>query len=485
MQSVYNKWCSLVGLDINPHQIQGFNWCTKREKDPETSGGIICDEMGLGKTILILGCIVTNKKAHTLIVVPPALLNQWKECIKKFLFNHEVFIWHGAIAKKTTLEELKEKPIVLTTYGMIATRKKGGYKSKLWSIHWDRLIYDEAHHMRNYKTSTCKGAFHLTSDIKWLVTGTPIQNKKSDLRVLFALLGKVLRGEKEFIQHIKKFVLRRTKKNVGIKLPEIETENIMVSWESKLEKNLAASIHSALRFSEVSVENVNEIMEYLNYDSPLPLYVRARQVCIDPNLLKNMIQKMKRDGVIPVSFKLKKIPTTSKLTAVINKIKSQPKELRKIIFCHFRSEIDALSRSLKDSGYTIAHMDGRTKKRDRLTACQPTASDEFLNFSGLNCVENHINRFLAPDCLIAQINSASEGLNLQHFSQVYFTSPHWNPAVEDQAIARAHRIGQKLNVQVFRFQMKPFEDNTLTLDNYCMFIQEKKRELMKLIEPKN
>jgi SNF2 family DNA or RNA helicase len=314
-----------------------------------------------------------------------------------------------------------------------------------------------------------------------LVTGTPIQNKKSDLRVLFALLGKVLRGEKEFIQHIKKFVLRRTKKNVGIKLPEIETENIMVSWESKLEKNLAASIHSALRFSEVSVENVNEIMEYLNYDSPLPLYVRARQVCIDPNLLKNMIQKMKRDGVIPVSFKLKKIPTTSKLTAVINKIKSQPKELRKIIFCHFRSEIDALSRSLKDSGYTIAHMDGRTKKRDRLTACQPTASDEFLNFSGLNCVENHINRFLAPDCLIAQINSASEGLNLQHFSQVYFTSPHWNPAVEDQAIARAHRIGQKLNVQVFRFQMKPFEDNTLTLDNYCMFIQEKKRELMKLI----
>ena len=135
--------------------------------------------------------------------------------------------------------------------------------------------------------------------------------------------------------------------------------------------------------------------------------------------------------------------------------------------------------------FNLAHSDGRSKKRDRMAACQTTVSEEFLKFSGLSSVSENINSFLAPDCLIAQINSASEGLNLQHFSQVYFTSPHWNPAVEDQAIARAHRIGQKLAVQVFRFQMAPFKANTYTLDNYCMLVQETKRDLMKIIEPKN
>ena len=485
MLPAYKKWCSLVGLDEKPHQTSGFDWCSKREKSQDLRGGVICDEMGLGKTILMLGCIVTHRCAHTLIVVPPALLNQWKMCIKKFLFNHEVFVWHGAAAKKTTLEELKQKPIVLTTYGMISMRKKVGYKSKLWMVHWDRLIYDEAHHLRNYKTSTCKGAFQLTSNIKWLVTGTPIQNKTSDLRVLFALLGKVVRGEEEMMECIRKYVLRRTKESVGIKIPEVSTENILVPWESKLEKNLAASIHSALTFSDVTLENVNEIMDYLDYESPLPMYVRARQVCIHPNLLVNVIRKMKRQGVIPASFKLAKIPTASKINAVVEKIKSQPKSLRKIIFCHYRGEIDELSQRLKKEGYTVALMDGRSKKRDRMAACQTTVSEEFLKFSGLSSVSENINSFLAPDCLIAQINSASEGLNLQHFSQVYFTSPHWNPAVEDQAIARAHRIGQKLAVQVFRFQMAPFKANTYTLDNYCMLVQETKRDLMKIIEPKN
>ena len=159
---------------------------------------------------------------------------------------------------------------------------------------------------------------------------------------------------------------------------------------------------------------------------------------------------------------MKKIPTASKINAVVSKILSEPKDARKIVFCHYRGEIDALKEALENLNYNVGVYDGRASKTQKDSLCQ---NDEN-----------------APDVLIAQIKSASEGLNLQHFSQIYFTSPHWNPAVEDQAVARAHRIGQQCGVKVFRFVMKEFGDGERTIDNFCMDIQKTKRELMQLIE---
>ena len=462
----YKQWCQMVGLDVKPHQVKGFSWCLEQENAQENKGGIICDEMGLGKTILMLACVVMNPKERTLIVVPPSLLNQWAGCIQKFL-GHPVYVYHGAAAKTATLESLKKHPIVLTTYGMIAIRKKPlNYKSLLWGpdIMWDRLICDEAHHMRNIKTGMCKGAFKLLAHIRWMVTGTPIQNKKADLRVLFALTGIMANSEKQFHQAIKSKILRRTKEGVGIKMPPLQTEIVEVEWESKVEKNLAASIHNSLPVFGVHVtrENVNELMQFMDYESPLPLFVRARQVCIHPQLLVKVINAMKRDNIVPASFTMKKIPTASKINAVVSKIQSESKDARKIVFCHYRGEIDALKEALENLSYNVGVYDGRASKAQKDALCQ---NDEN-----------------APDVLIAQIKSASEGLNLQHFSQIYFTSPHWNPAVEDQAVARAHRIGQQCGVKVFRFVMKHFGDGERTIDNFCMDIQQTKRELMQLIE---
>jgi len=478
IDTAFKKWCSMVGLKIKKHQMDGIKWCYERECAEKYKGGIISDEMGLGKTILMLGCIMLNKKGKTLIVVPPALLGQWKKCIEKFLFGYEAFVYHGQNTK-ISIEELEKERIVLTTYGMIAKRKPKGYKSPLWKPHWGRLIFDEAHHLRNFKTSICNGAFKLTADVKWMVTGTPIQNKKSDIRILFGLLGRIVRGEKDLKECISRYLLRRTKKGVGINIPNIITENVVVKWESEAEKNLAASIHMPLGFSSVTIENVNEIMKHLEYDSPLPLFVRARQSCIHSKMLKNCIKKMKNDGLVPMNFKMKKISTSSKISAVVEKVISEPKNKRKIVFCHYREEIDELKSRFQRKGYSVSVMDGRSKRKERLSAVQRPFGD-LLNIP--KKIKQKINQFLCPDILIAQIQSASEGLNLQHFSQIYFPSPHWNPAVEDQAIARAHRIGQKNKVKVVRFQMEAFGDDELTLENYCIIVQEKKRELMKLID---
>ena len=401
VDTAFIKWCSLTGLEIKDHQVEGINWCYNSE---QTIGGIICDEMGLGKTILMLGCIILNKKERTLIVLPPALLQQWKKCIDRFLFGHQAFIFHGKNSK-ISKKELEKKPIVLTTYGMIATRHRE-YESLLWKIHWDRLIFDEAHHLRNHKTNTCKGAFKLTANIKWMITGTPIQNKKSDIRILFGLLGKLIKGDKHLKKCISQFLLRRTKKSVGIKLLKVQNENIIVKWESNSEKNLAKMIHKPLRFSTINnINDIDQIMRDLEYKSPLPLYIRARQVCILPKMLKNIKTNL---------------PVSSKINAVVNKIKSESKYIRKIIFCHYRAEIDILESLLTD--YSITILDGRSNKKQRANAVQrPTA--DILNFTEL--ITDKINSFLTPDILIAQINSAAEGLNLQQFSQVYFTSPHW------------------------------------------------------------
>ena len=95
---------------------------------------------------------------------------------------------------------------------------------------------------------------------------------------------------------------------------------------------------------------------------------------------------------------------------------------------------------------------------------------------------NIINEYLAPEVMIVQIQTACEGLNMQHFKDIFFTSPHWNPAVEDQAIARAHRIGQDREINVYKFVMSGFGRKTISFEQYCCMIQDVKRDIMKILD---
>ena len=495
--SRYNKWLQLAKLDTKKWQLDGMKWILFHELCAKpaygTRGGIIADEMGLGKTILMLGTIVSNFKLHTLIIVPPALLDQWKKVIEKFgvgLINRTL-VYHGRKAKKSTDEDLKMAWIVLTTYGMITKRKK--VDSRLSKIKWDRIIYDEAHHMRTPKTAIYRGAKKLKSPIQWMVTGTPIQNKVADMQALCSIMGLLQAitidptAAKKILDY---HLLRRTKEKVGINLPSIEVHNINVNWIGKNEKLIAAQIHSHLSFSEITAMNVDEIIAFLNRN-PLPMLTRARQICILPQLLRTAFMKMKQQDIIPERLQLRDIKTTSKLSAILKVLyaRSTKQNLgapsrRKLIFCHYREEIDILGYALTQMGITNSTLDGRTKKRTRKISLEyaPDADEmrsvcKQWNNVLAEDVWGIIDSFLAPEVMILQIQTACEGLNLQHFQEIYFTSPHWNPAVEDQAIARAHRIGQKRTVDVFHFIMNSCWNNTVSLDQYCCRVQEAKREL--------
>jgi SNF2 family DNA or RNA helicase len=158
---------------------------------------------------------------------------------------------------------------------------------------------------------------------------------------------------------------------------------------------------------------------------------------------------------------LEAMSSSSKLDVVINTILERKENGKgKIVFCHFIDEIDTIARRLRESGVEkVVVYDGRTKGKKKRV-------------------------FDKADVIILQIQTGCEGLNLQEFfSEIYFVSPHWNPAVEDQAIARCHRIGQKLDVYVFKFEMDGFGLNTIlktdsnTLDKYVNQVQTVKRDI--------
>jgi SNF2 family DNA or RNA helicase len=463
--SRFKNLISSVGMEEKQHQIDGVSWCIKNEV-LLNKGGLIADEMGLGKTLQMLGVIHGHSLSRTLIVVPLALLDQWKLCIYNFLKQTPI-VFHGYAKRNITVSQLESASVVLTTYGQISLHR--GQKRTVHSVNWDRVCFDEAHHLRNPRTGLHKGAIALQCSIRWLMTGTPIQNSKRDFYSLCAAIGldpSYYTKQANLLDLVRTYIMKRTKKSIGLELPELSSMRENLLWESKEEALLAEQIHSSLEFSNVSWQRGNKLSYALGRHK-LSMMIRARQCCILPDLIGKQVSKLEEEGLIDIEEEAKAgLTGTSKLEQVCKKIIQRKNNGRgKLIFCHYRREIDFVHNQLTKANMSVSAFDGRTAHKER-------------------------NSILTSDweALILQIQTGCEGLNLQQFSEVYFISPHWNPAVEDQAVARCHRIGQKQPIDVFRFAMNGFSygesdcsGEFYTLDQYSHEKQEHKRELAREI----
>ena len=493
---LFDKYLERSHMDKKAYQYDGVKWCLKNELlqplgkvEPkvvgsfalgsaqlfpkDVRGGFIADEMGLGKTIMMIGTMVCNCLPRTLIVLPPILIDQWYLQIYRTT-GHKALIYHGVHKKKITLEKLMSATIVITTYGAVTMTKKKLVEVKnspdkltdlltdLHKVDWSRIIFDEAHHLRNMNTCW-RSVKLLRGDVRWLVSGTPIQNRKQDFYNLCSILNlpaSFYTKSENLPLLARMYILKRTKKQVGIEIPDVVLDKNIVDWTNKREKEMSEEIHSALGFSNVSVKEKNSLLVSRLYDKGiLSLMLRARQSCILPKLMEPLIAKFCLKGD---NYK-EAMQSSSKLDSVIDKILvNKDNGNGKIVFCHFREEIDTIAQRLRHGGVSkIATFDGRISNGKR---------------QGILNEKN--------DVLILQIQTGCEGLNLQeNYSEIYFVSPHWNPAVEEQAIARCHRIGQKKEVVVNRFEMGNFvkdvhqQVDTRTVDNYVGAVQDCKKKI--------
>ena len=169
-------------MESKDYQNTGVEWLIEQEHKEKNKGGILADEMGLGKTIQIIATLICNVKKATLIIVPLTLIEQWNNQIESIV-KVKPLLYHPTNNDFKNIDEI-DAAITLTTYGMISKKKE-----ILCNKEWDRVICDEAHHLRNHKSECYNGMMCLKKDITWLLTGTPIQNKKNDLISLFTLIG--------------------------------------------------------------------------------------------------------------------------------------------------------------------------------------------------------------------------------------------------------------------------------------------------------
>ena len=486
--TIFAEWLDANGLTHAPHQKEAVDWCLEREKAPANKGGIIADEMGLGKTIEMLGTVYSNNLPNTLIVLPYSLLGQWEQIICK-LMGVRPIVFHGSKRKTWTEDDLMRHPIILTTYGLISQKKKLTQLEEppvnlLHAIKWDRVIYDEAHHLRNGATCINLGAQRVKANITWLMTGTPIQNSEKDLHSLYQLLGFTnIKLNLELL--IQTHMLRRTKERAGIVLPPCNETIVPVEWNYKKEQLLAENIHSRLGFSnlhtqvqqaqaqqtkaqaqqtQAQAQQTQQTQADSVDEHHFKILAKAKKVCVLPKLLKKtMRRRLILDGEAQKpTKKIEIIRDASKIESVVAAIAAKKNNGKpKLVFCYFHEEIDEIERLLKIQGLDVKKFDGRTSKKERAQILHKTY-----------------------EVLIGQIDATNEGLNLQAYKEIYMVSPQWNPAVQDQAIARSHRIGQTEPVNVFHFIMNGFPGKAVaikavTLDQHICNVQDIKRKIVK------
>jgi len=463
----FDNFLTFAGLQKKEYQTEGIRFCLKNELASESlphqvRGGIVADEMGLGKTIMMIGLILANFQKRTLIVLPVALVKQWEQQILKNT-GHQALVFYGAEKKTITQQMLENAPVVITTYGHMVRRSFAAIthndvsnsthtrarENRLYGVKWSRVIFDEAHHLKGRKTQIFGSVSTLNADIRWFVTGTPIQNSIHDLYSLCALLGlpAAYYANKDNIRAVvKHFILKRTKQSVGLSLPPLTTKNIVVQWSNPAEMILSRNLHSGIRCLNIPEGGGGGVpalpdadyadaqdMSWFPEPSPVKIgrMIQAKQSCIYPRLACRKS--------VPQMPPCEDENYSSKISKVVRTILSRKDNgKRKIVFCHFRGEIDYIQARLTTAfpSLVVRYLDGRTKENERRQILAPDAD---------------------IDVLILQIQTCCEGLNLQQFSEVYFVSPDWNPSVEDQAIARCHRFGQTEPVIVFRFVMAPFK----------------------------
>jgi SNF2 family DNA or RNA helicase len=437
-----------------PYQPDGVRWMISREiLRKKVKGGFLCDEMGLGKTIQFISLILSNRVPNTLLILPSNLIYQWKSEIKRFAGDEIEVITHHGNTRLIDPSQISSNTckIVMTSYGMMARYPN----SVLHQIKWNRVILEECHLIRNPKSKSSKSVCRLHSDYRWGITGTPIHNSIKDLISLCKFIGIDRNCVMKYKDNIvAKLILRRTKLDVErfnekLKLPPKEILVEHIPYTSNNEKLFYQKIKG-------DVNKQMNILSQFNFNMVhwLELVLRLKQAAILPQLVIDGYNK-KQWGKTYDDWD----GTNTKLDYIVRSVNKYNRE-RSVIFTQFNYEMNYIYQELTKLGINTKRIHGGISFSER---------NDIVSQSKLVCDSEDPNYI---QCLIVQIQAGGTGLNLQMFDTVWFSTITWNPAVEMQAIARVHRIGQTKPVKIRKVVIQD------TIEERILNIQDQKTQIM-------
>jgi superfamily II DNA or RNA helicase len=439
--------------DLRPYQKEGFSWLVFLHE--LNSGGILADDMGLGKTIQAIALLVWAKSKYkrklNLVIAPTSVVPNWEREINKFAPGLKTVVWQGP-NRSQRAPELEKADVMVTSYALLRRDEE-----LLQALDLRYVILDEAQHIKNPMSQTARSAKKIGSERRLALTGTPIENRLSELWSIFdfvspGLLGQLKqfeervarpidRGDMETAQRlratIKPFVMRRLKRDVAADLPDkIEQEMIvpLAEEQAKLYKQVLGQVRKSV-LSEVEKKGVSKAQIQI-----LAALTRLRQVACDPRLMKLPDTNFEADD----SGKL------GALREIVDEAVDGGH--RVLVFSQFVEMLNHIRAALDTDGVQYEYLDGSTKDR-------------------LDKVDRFNEDTSVPVFLIS-LKAGGTGLNLTGADTVVHFDPWWNPAVEDQATDRAHRIGQTKNVNVYKLIAAG------TVEEKILELSAKKRDLV-------
>jgi len=439
---------------LRPYQVHGFHWLNYLHE--VKWGGILADDMGLGKTIEALSFLHYYKQTHgslnAIVVCPTTLMFNWENEIKKFTPDLTYHIHHGGERARNKIA-LNEYNVIITTYGTLRSDIK-----LLVEIPFDYVVLDESQAIKNPASKVTRAACLLNAKHRLCMSGTPLQNNTFDIFAQMNFLNPGMLGSIEFFRqefavpidkfgeqdrkdHLRKllfpFILRRTKEQVAKDLPD-KTETILFCEMEEEQRKVYDAYRNDYRDKILGTIEMQGIQK--SQLTILQGLMKLRQICDSPAIL-NETEKYPNHSI--------------KLEELAREITENIGDHKALIFSQFLGMLALIKHKLKELDVKFEYFDGSTSAQERERAIQ-----SFQN--------NHECRVF-----LISLKAGGVGLNLTAADYVYIVDPWWNPAVEQQAIDRTHRIGQTKNIFAYRMICKD------TIEDKILQLQDKKRVLAK------
>lgn len=452
--------------ELRPYQAKGVGWLSFLET--WGLGACLADDMGLGKTIQTIGFLLHLKEEEiltkpTLLVCPTSVLNNWEREVSKFAPDLKTLIHHGDKRNKgkTFAKEIKEQQLVITSYSLVYRDLK-----TLSAVDWQGVVLDEAQNIKNPSAKQSQSVREIPAGFRIALTGTPVENRLSELWSILDFLNPGFLGKQTFFQKrfaipiekygdrdslnilrslVQPFILRRLKtdKNIIQDLPEKQEMNVFCGLSTEQAELYQKLVDDSL----VEIEDSEGIKRK---GLILTLLLRLKQLCNHPELLDASNSKKvkinednfsKRSGkLLRLEEMLEELITEGDRALIFTQFSEWGKMIQPYLASKLNSEVSFL--------YGATRRQARQEMVDRF--------------------QNDPN---GPKIFILSLKAGGTGLNLTRANHVFHVDRWWNPAVENQATDRAFRIGQKRNVQVHKFVCSG------TLEEKINDIIESKKEL--------